>query len=174
MAYNAVLKHFVTRLDGGVIWAPSTQYASDDVVVNGNMIYRAVSAHTSAASFATDLAAGRWTLLTGGGYVVYNSLASPATITAAGGITVSTTDQRQMRFVQGNGAGLTTVSANPQISAGATVGQELVLFGSSDANVLRLSNGTGLGLNGSIDLVQNTMLSLVWNGSVWSETSRNN
>jgi hypothetical protein len=54
MAYNSTIKHFVTRLDGGVIWAPFTQYSADDVVVNGTMMYKALVGHTASSVFATD------------------------------------------------------------------------------------------------------------------------
>lgn len=47
---------------GGVDeWAVSTSYAVDDLVWEGTLIYKALSAHTSdATAFATDYAAGRW------------------------------------------------------------------------------------------------------------------
>lgn len=41
-------------------WAPATNYASKDAVTNGSGVYVALVAHTSGASFATDLAAGKW------------------------------------------------------------------------------------------------------------------
>jgi hypothetical protein len=63
MAYNSTIKHFVTRLDGGVIWSASTAYAADDVVIYLDNSYRALTAHTSTSSFQTDLLAGRWMLL---------------------------------------------------------------------------------------------------------------
>jgi hypothetical protein len=44
----------------GSAWATTTAYAIGDIVTNGGTTYYAVSAHTSAASFSTDLTAGRW------------------------------------------------------------------------------------------------------------------
>jgi hypothetical protein len=42
------------------LWLPFTYYAVDDVVIDSGRIYRALSAHTSSSSFATDLAALYW------------------------------------------------------------------------------------------------------------------
>jgi hypothetical protein len=45
-------------------WATGTAYVVNDAVwVSGHKLYRCLVAHTSAASFATDLAASRWTLV---------------------------------------------------------------------------------------------------------------
>lgn len=56
-------------LGAGVIWLPrgawvtATNYAVSDVVTSGTGTYVCSSAHSSAALFATDFAAGRWTRL---------------------------------------------------------------------------------------------------------------
>jgi len=91
------------------------------------------------------------------------SLASPNIITAAGGVS-STSDQRQYQFVISSG-GAVVVTANPQVSAGTIVGQELIIEGTSDTDYITLNDGTGLSLNGSIDLKNRKKLFLVWNGA---------
>jgi len=98
------------------------------------------------------------------------SLASPNVITAAGGVTV-TSSQRQYQFVESSG-GAVTVTANPQVQAGSIVGQELILEGTSDTDYPTLNDGTGLALNGSVDLKNEKKIYLVWNGAKWSEISR--
>lgn len=96
--------------------------------------------------------------------------AAPQTVTAAGGIT-PTSDQRQVWFVQSAG-GAVSVTANPSIVAGSTVGQELMLSGTSATNYVIFSDGNGLSLNGPISLNNNSGISLIWNGLVWTEISR--
>jgi len=44
-------------------WAPGVDYALQQGVIAGEGLYRAAIAHTSGASFAVDLAAGRWVLV---------------------------------------------------------------------------------------------------------------
>jgi len=96
--------------------------------------------------------------------------ASPSNIVAGTGIVLSTT-VRQGHIVQGSGAAV-TISANPAITNGTNVFQELELMGASDTNTLTLNDGNGLFLNGQITLRDNSMLTLRWNGVVWVEKSR--
>lgn len=42
------------------VWATATAYAVNDILWVSGLGYRCVTAHTSAAAFATDLSAGRW------------------------------------------------------------------------------------------------------------------
>jgi hypothetical protein len=108
----------------------------------------------------------------GGGELSPNAtVGSPNVITAAGGISILG-DQREVQFIKSNG-GSVTVTANPQIVAGTILGQELILFGTDATDKVRLSNGTGLRLNGNCILSSGSSLYLVWNGSVWAEVSRN-
>jgi len=103
-------------------------------------------------------------------YSVSGTRAAPNNITAAGGIT-STANSRQLMFVQGSG-GAVDITANPQISAGTTVGQELLLVGRSDTNTILLENGTGLSINGSFLLGEDSVILLFWDGTNWTEISR--
>lgn len=98
------------------------------------------------------------------------SLATPNVITAAGGVSV-TSSQRQYQFVESSG-GAVVVTANPQIQSGSIVGQELILEGTSDTDYPTLNDGTGLALNGSVDLKNEKKIYLVWNSVKWSEISR--
>lgn len=98
------------------------------------------------------------------------SVGSPNVISAAGGVS-STSDQRQYQFVISSG-GAVTVTANPQVSAGTVVGQELIIEGTSDTDYPVLSHGNGLNLNGSIDLKNRKKIFLLWNGVDWSEMAR--
>jgi hypothetical protein len=76
-----------------------------------------------------------------------------------------------MWFIEGSG-GAVDVSANPQIAAGNTVGQELILIGRNDTNTVLFEDGTGLSLNGPFDMGADNVLTLVWDTSVWVEVSR--
>ena len=98
------------------------------------------------------------------------SVLSPNIITAGGGV-LTTSDQRQYKFVVSSG-GAVTVTSNPQIQAGSTVGQELILEGTSDTDYPIFNDGSGLALNGALQLKNEKKAYLVWNGIKWSEISR--
>lgn len=101
---------------------------------------------------------------------VTGSTGSPEQITAGGGISPAG-DPIEMIFVEGSG-GAVNITANPQIAAGSTVGQELNLIGTSASNTVALENGDGLKLNGGIVLNNETIINLLWDGSLWIEMSR--
>jgi hypothetical protein len=63
-------------------WVTATVYAKNDTVINGTGWYRCIVAHTS-GTFATDLAAGDWTLL-------FNMTALVTAGTMAGVLTAGT------------------------------------------------------------------------------------
>jgi hypothetical protein len=105
------------------------------------------------------------------GRLVTGSEGSPEQITAGGGITVTATGGDEMIFIEGSG-GAVNITANPQISAGAFVGQCIVLIGRSDTNTVTLDDGDGLDLNGTIELFLNTIIELIWSGTTWLEKSR--
>lgn len=44
-------------------WAPATGFMVNDAAWSGNILYRSLETHTSAAAFATDYDAGRWALV---------------------------------------------------------------------------------------------------------------
>lgn len=103
-------------------------------------------------------------------YSVSGTRASPNNIVAGTGITATTTNQIQ--FVQGSG-GAVDITANPQISAGTTVGQLIQLVGRSNTNTLKLDHGTGLVMNGSCTLAEDSTIQFLWDGTNWVEVSRN-
>jgi len=80
-------------------------------------------------------------------------------------------ENRQAIFTKSIG-GAKTVTANPQVSVGTVIGQELVLIGTSDADYLELNDGTGLKLNGPLNLKNNQSANFLWDGNGWQEISR--
>ncbi len=104
-----------------------------------------------------------------GGYIVYGSPGSPISV-GTSGITASS-DQRQLYFVNSSG-GAVTVTANPQITAGTIIGQELEIIGTSDTNYPIFNDGNGLSLNGVVELKSYSAIRFIWDSSVWVETSR--
>lgn len=104
--------------------------------------------------------------------LISGSTGSPISITAGGGITASGAfPKSEVQFVVGNG-GPVAVTADPQISAGSVVGQELRLVGTDNTNTVTLADGTGLSLNGAWVAANHSVLNLMWDGTVWLETSR--
>jgi hypothetical protein len=134
----------------------------------------------SAIILAYDNNSTRWQVVGGSGggsSTLFGSTGSPRSVVAATGITsgashMSTTANKQMVFVVGSISGESDVSANPQITNGTIVGQEMRLVGTSDANYILLEDGNGLSLNGPWYSYNNDTLDLYWNGTVWSEFSR--
>ena len=100
MAFNPTLRHLTTRLDGGVVWAASTEYLADNIVIYLDASYRCLVNHTSGSSFVTDLLANRWVKLSASvinyianssalvdtsGYSTYADAAGAAPVDGTGG-----------------------------------------------------------------------------------------
>lgn len=131
----------------------------------------AAGQHPKAVCLTANQPGAGGTLITGG-FAVYGSIGAPIVATAAGGVT-STNDQRALIFLVSN-AGAVPITANPQVSPGTKVGQELRLVGASDVNYIQLSDGNGLKLIGPILLKNKVSIDLWWDGAVWSEDTRSN
>lgn len=104
-------------------------------------------------------------------YSVQGTRNAPIAITAGGGIPFTGTGYLNTVFVEGSG-GPVTVTANPRIAAGTTVGQLLKVIFRSDTNTLTLNDGNGLDLNGPITGGSNNAILLEWDGSFWFEIAR--
>jgi hypothetical protein len=108
----------------------------------------------------------------GSGYQVYGTRGNPELITAVGGITAHA-DQRQLHFIAGSG-GAITITANPSISPGTIIGQELLLCGATGSNSVQINDGSGVNQNGQIIIDADEAIGYVWSGtgSGWFETFR--
>lgn len=125
---------------------------------------------------AYDTTTQRWQIVGGSGsgggsYFVTGSRGTPQNITAAGGIAFTGAQARQLWFIQGSG-GHVDITANPQIAAATTVGQELMLIGRNDSQTVKLEDGNGLKMNGPIFLGEDNAINFVWDGTNWVEQSR--
>lgn len=108
---------------------------------------------------------------TGSAPAITGSRASPTAVTAGGGVTFSGSNYDNVAFIQGSG-GAVTVTANPQIAAGSSVGQKLLLIGRSATNTVTIADGTGLSLNGTAVLGLDSIIGLIWDGTNWAESFR--
>lgn len=133
----------------------------------------------SAILLVYDITTARWRMIGGGGsgsgggaLLPTGTRASPQSVVAGTGIAFTGTDARQVWFIEGNAAGVNDITANPQVAAGATLGQELILIGRSDSNTVLLEDGNGLSLNGSYEMGADSVLYLFYDGVNWIETSR--
>lgn len=104
-------------------------------------------------------------------HTVTGSTGVPQSITAAGGISTTAAIPFQTQFIKGSG-GAVSVTANPQIVAGTVVGQMLILIGTDDVNTVTIADGNGLSLNGDMTFLNHSAMTLLWDGTVWSELSR--
>jgi hypothetical protein len=113
-----------------------------------------------------------WVQVGGGALAATGSTGTPQNIVAGTGIAyVETTGSRQVWFVA-TASGEVIVTANPQISACTTVGKELWVVGTSDANYPVFADGTGLRLKGNWYGYNGAILKLMWDGSAWLEIGR--
>lgn len=161
-AHTMTLARIQLRRDTAANWT-----AADTVLASGEFGFE-----TDTLRFKVGDGASAWTDLPyETTYVPTGTRVAPTAVTAAGGITLGTA-LRQLQFVVGS-PGAVVVSANPQVAAGTVVGQELLLQGTDNTKTVTLANGTGLELNGACVLKSGSRLSLVWDGTIWGEVSRN-
>jgi hypothetical protein len=85
---------------------------------------------------------------------------------------MSTTAVSQVIYAECFDAGVTDISANPQIEAGTVIGQFMELKGTSSTHAYKLKDGNGLDLNAEWVSFNKNTLGLRWNGTVWSECYR--
>jgi hypothetical protein len=113
---------------------------------------------------------------TGGGGGVesrqtFVTLASPVMINPTVGIAPSSALD-QTWWVIPNASGPQTVTANPQIAAGTTVGQRLTLKGGSSGNYLIIDTGPGVSQDGVVNITDQQSITYEWDGTNWSENAR--
>jgi len=130
----------------------------------------AETAETNAAASAAAAAASA-TSVANCIPAITGTRAAPSSIVAGTGIAFTGTKWFNTWFIQGSG-GAVDVSANPQIAAATSVGQQLRLIGRDDTNTVQLDDGTGLSLNGSWYAFADSVLGLVWDGTNWVEEYR--
>lgn len=127
----------------------------------------------SSGEFFYDETSYKWKVKSGSGsgggeVIVSGSRSTPNDISAAGGITASSSDLETLQYVQGDG-GHVEISANPQISAGFQDGQKLRLIGRNDEQTLTFVNGNGVVTKsgGNLTLSENTVVDFVWDTTNW-------
>ncbi len=168
----------------------SLLYDNSTIGVNGpNQIYVKNGGITTTQMSSGAALNGYVATANGSGGVTYSALpvtaptingtqASPESVTAAGGITLSTPTYSNVAFVSGSTSGTTTITKTPNITACTTVGQTLVVIAESATNLIKLQDqntlsGSGLALNGPWTSALNTSISFVCDGnSIWVETAR--
>lgn len=107
------------------------------------------------------------------------SQASPQSVSAAGGISLTGPTYVNQVFVVSDG-GSVTVTATPSITACTAAGQILYIVGESNTNIITLQDesvlsGSKLRLNGNWTSGLNVILSLLCDGNgFWVEQSRQN
>lgn len=60
MAYSRTLNHFTSMQELATLWASSTSYVVNQLVINDDKLYRCLIAHTSGGTFIADLQSAYW------------------------------------------------------------------------------------------------------------------
>ncbi len=166
-----VTVHNETTVDVTMKAASVTASAADRI----DMVNDAIIPSKTSAEFIYNSTSSRWKLKSVSGSLgtVVTSTRGGPTVVGATGLTgiVFGAEQKRVIFVVGDGNAIT---ANPQIPAGTFVGQECILFGTSDGLPVTFNHGTGLSLvSANIVLGNGTSARMMWDGSAWADIGRN-
>lgn len=107
----------------------------------------------------------------GGALTATGSLASPQLISSPTGSIVLGGYQRELVFIQGDGGPVGL--ANPPITSGTVVGQEVYIIGTSDTDTVEMFSNGNIVCNGVYIMKNHSFIYLIWDGSNWVEVSRN-
>jgi hypothetical protein len=107
---------------------------------------------------------------------IFGSTGTPRAIVAGTGITsgashMSTTAVTQVVYVEGSG-GAVDISANPQISDHTVEGAIMYIVGTDDTNTVEINVGSNVQINSPALLYDDSVLTLMWDGSDWQEVAR--
>jgi len=167
----------------------STLAAHGVVIGNGTSAVNVTSAGTAGQVLTSNGASADPTFQTvaSAAPTINNSAASPQSVTAAGGVSLSAPTYNNVVFVKGGTASATvTVTATPSITACTAAGQKLHIVSASATDLVLLQNngdlaGSQLRLNGPWTSGQNNgtpyTLELICDGAAtpqWVEVARNN
>lgn len=153
--------------------------ANNVILGNGTSAVTFVAPGTSGNVLTSNGTTWTSAAASSGAPTINNSQASPQSVTAAGGITLSAPTYFNYVFVVSN-SGSVTVTATPSITACTAAGQSLTVIGESASNIITLQDEAGLAgaklhLNGNWTSGLNSSLTLYCDGNgFWNEKSRYN
>lgn len=98
------------------------------------------------------------------------SAAFPTAITASGGVSIQNLPFQSL-FLMASGSNITSITANPQIQAGTTVGQRVLIAWCDSTYSCVFANGTGLIRNSSYTMVNGSVSEYEWDGAEWRKIS---
>jgi hypothetical protein len=173
--------------NGGLGAATETQYGL--LMGNGTSAITTVGPNSNSGYVLTSTgatSAPTFQALPSSSPSVNNSAASPQSVTAAGGITLSTPTYLNLVFIKGSASGNQMVTATPSITACTLAGQTLTIISEDATHTITLQNnadlpGSQLLLNGPWTSGENNsspnVINLICDGAAtpeWVEYSRNN
>jgi hypothetical protein len=110
-------------------------------------------------------------IISSGTGVVLGGYLTPITITAASVLPNSAAEISTVIFVKGDTGG-STVGIDPFLTAGTIEGQRITIVATSDADFLVINSDSILSLESTYLMKDKHVLSLLWDGNTWTETSR--
>lgn len=188
IAASAVTLGKMANLAANSIIGNNTGSSATPVALTQTQLTAMVNAFSSSLSGAAPAsgggtanflrADGTWTTPPGSSPNVNNTFASPQSVTAAGGITITGLSYVNLVFAQGN-SGATTVTATPSITNCTAAGQTLSVFSTSATNTLTLQDnsvlsGSNLFMNGNWTGGLRSVINFICEASTghWVEQSR--
>lgn len=185
LAQSAAVTGALGAANGGSGTASPTAHGV--LVGEGSSAFNSISG-SSAGQVLTWNSSGdpSFQAVSGSAPTINGTAASPLSVTASGGVSLTTPTYVNVAFIKGSSAGNTTVTATPSITACTAAGQTLEIVSESSTNTVTLQNNADLSgsqvlLNGPWTSGENNstpyVLYLVCDGAGtpnWVETSRSN
>jgi hypothetical protein len=156
MAYSRTLNHFTSMQELATLWASSTSYVVNQLVINDDKLYRCLIAHTSGGTFIADLQSAYWVEISASeagvfnyiensdaevdtsGWSTYNDGATAAPIDGSGGVATITWSRSTVSPLRGDADFNITTPGGGSVQ-GQGVSYDFTIDNADQAKILTIS-----------------------------------